>query len=269
MALRRISPEGAGRVGGRRLVERPAAAPRRGRHRGRGARPLGRRRPARPLHLRRAGTTLQRARPLAPGPESASRHGHRAAVVQPRRHPPCPSGLRPRRPHLPAGPRCVAPNRGLRHVLERSGCRRVPRPPASDDVDAPALAPRLREELPNLRIVGTTEGGALDVRARRDSRAQRRAVLGRTGRGRAPPRHGHVRHHGSFAALAVVRQQPALLPAAVRFRGWARARRRGPRRGPGQQRFYGLRVPGARTTAKRRVVDSARALVGPAGARGP
>jgi acyl-CoA synthetase (AMP-forming)/AMP-acid ligase II len=51
----------------------------------------------------------------------------------------------------------------LRHVLERSGAAVFLVPPASDDVDAPALARELREELPDLRIIGTTEGGALDV----------------------------------------------------------------------------------------------------------
>ena len=51
----------------------------------------------------------------------------------------------------------------LRHVLERSGAAVFLVPPASDDVDAPALARELREELPDLRIVGTTEGGGLDV----------------------------------------------------------------------------------------------------------
>ena len=51
----------------------------------------------------------------------------------------------------------------LRHVLERSGAAVFLVPPASDDVDAPALARELREELPELRIVGTTEGGGLDV----------------------------------------------------------------------------------------------------------
>jgi acyl-CoA synthetase (AMP-forming)/AMP-acid ligase II len=51
----------------------------------------------------------------------------------------------------------------LRHVLERAGAAVFIVPPASDDVDSPALARELREELPDLRIVGTTEGGALDV----------------------------------------------------------------------------------------------------------
>ena len=91
----------------------------------------------------------------------------------------------------------------LRHVLDRSGAAVLLVPPASDDVDAPALARGCARSCPTSASSAPPRAAASTSRSTSPRRVRRRTVLGRAGRRTHPASPWPPRAPPSFSRLSL------------------------------------------------------------------